>query len=166
MSKKMIRVQVTILAMIAVVAVPLAVGAQDAPMGKKLEGAVWYEVARVAFHPGKVDRAREIIRDHFAPAAMAAGTATPTMVLWHDTGDYDLTVVWKMDGPEDLRWEIHPDQAKWFQAMAQKAGGMEAAQAVMAEYEGLIARFDRDIAHTMDLGLGGEEGGDGEGGGE
>lgn len=152
---------VTILAMVAVVAVPVAVAAQDAPMGEKLEGAEWYEVSRVAFHPGKVERAQEVIRDHFAPAAAAAGTPTPVMILWHNTGEYDLTVIWKMEGPEALRWKISPNQAKWFQAIAQQAGGMEAAQAVMQEYQGLIARVDTDLAHTVDLGLGGD-GEDGE----
>lgn len=159
------QVLVTILAMIAVAGAPLATEAQDAPMGQKLEGAEWYEVTRLAFHPGKIERAQEIIRDHFAPAAAAAGTSVPAMLLWHNTGDYHLTVVWKLDGLSDLEWKISPDQAKWFQAMAQQAGGMEQAQAIMQEYEGLIAKAETHLAHTLDMGLGGGTE-DGEGGGE
>lgn len=150
------------IASLAVLVLPLAMAAQEEPMGQKYEDAEWYEVTRVDFHPGKTERAMEIIRDHFAPATGAAGTAWPSMVLWHNTGDVDVTVVWKMDGPEELRWQVHPDQIKWMQALAEQLGGMEKAQELLDEYQGLIARMETDIAHTVDLGTGGGDGMDGD----
>ena len=139
------------LSLIAALALVLMVGsaaAQDMEP-KKWDNLEWYQVVNVSFEQGKMDEALEMIENYFMKAAMKAGTSGPDMLLINHTGEWDLTVVWKMKGGiADMEWEMSPDDAKWMAAMAEIAGGPEAAMAKWQEYLALVDDTDTVIARA------------------
>lgn len=126
---------------------PAALLAQEAPQPKRWTGVDWYRVAHYSFKAGKRDDAMKLIQTYFAPATEAAGTPPPVMALEHQTGPWDMTLIWAMpDGPADMSWEINPNELKWFGAMAQIAGGPEKAQEILEQFEALVASSTSTIA--------------------
>jgi hypothetical protein len=127
--------------------IPSSAEAQEA---EKWEGVNWYRIVHVDFHNGKSGDARRIIEDHYMPAGEEAGTPTPVMLLWNQTGEWDLTIIWHMkDGPASMEWRRSPDNVKWWKTFVEREGGEEAAQAIQEEYSGLVARSSSDIARSM-----------------
>jgi hypothetical protein len=134
-------------ALIVLFALPTRAEAQEA---EKWEGVDWYRIVNVDFHNGKAGDARRIIEDHYMPAGEAAGTPTPVMLLWNETGEWDLTIIWHMkDGPASMEWQRSPDGVKWWQTFVEREGGEEAAEAIQEEYSGLVARSTSTIARSM-----------------
>jgi len=122
----------------------------EAQEGTKWEGVDWYRVTHVEFHNGKAGDARRLIEEHFMKATEKAGTDGPAMLLWHETGEWDVTVLWHMKGgPADLEWRRSPDNVKWWQAFSDQEGGEEEAEKMMAEYSSLVARSTSSIARSM-----------------
>ena len=68
----------------------------EAQEGQKWEGVTWYRIVNVDYYNGKAGDARDIINDHYLAAAEKAGTPAPDMLLWNETGEWDLTIVWTM----------------------------------------------------------------------
>ncbi len=128
-------------------------GAQEGPpQPKKWTGVTWYQVGHVKFKTGKRDDAMRLIQDYFVPATNAAGTPPPVMALEHQTGPWDMTVIWVMpEGPAQMTWEVHPNQIKWFGAMAQAVGGPEKAQEILAQWEEMIASSTSTIAFERQM---------------
>ena len=90
----------------------------------------------------------EIISDHFQKAGEKAGTPRPLGTLHYQTGEWDMLVVWDLEGGmADLEWYRTENQIKWFAALAEQEGGEEAAAALMAEYRSLVDESESDVGH-------------------
>lgn len=109
----------------------------DTLKAKKMEGHTWHQVVMVKFKPGTMNEAMKIIDNHFVKAGMESGTEGPQL-LQLKTGEWDMMMVWTMDSIEDMEWEIHPDDEKWWAAMAEQEGGMDKAMEVMQKYMKMI----------------------------
>lgn len=132
-------------AMASIPAAALAEGHEEGPTIR--ENAEYMEIVLVDIKPGKRDRAEEIIDDYFMKAAKAAGTQRPYLVHLQ-TGEWDFIVAWDMnDGPVQFTYTSMPDQRKWMAALAEMTGGEEQAQALMTEYQSLIARTNSMFGH-------------------
>ena len=116
---------------------------------KKMENVEWKTVVYVDYKPGKANRAREIITDHFQPAGAKAGNPGPQMAIWMSSGEYDLVLVWAMEGGiEDMNWEVNPRGVKFRTALNELSGGSEKAQAIQDEYQSLIASATTEVGVT------------------
>jgi hypothetical protein len=132
---------------------PAPLAAQDDAQPTKWTDVEWYTVTQVDFVNGKQDEALKIIREHFIPAADAAGTPGPVMVLMNVTGEWDMTVIWKMkDGPADMEWRRSPDNIKWWKAAVELAGSEEAAEKLGEEYSSYVQRASSTLTRTMSMG--------------
>ena len=110
----------------------------------------WYRIVNVDFHNGKSGDARRMIEEHFMPAGEAAGTPPPVMMLWNETGEWDLTIIWHMtDGPAGMEWRRSPNNVKWWKTFMEREGGEEAAEKMQSEYRSLVARSSSTIARSM-----------------
>ncbi len=130
-----------------VLVLPLSAAGQDAPAAAKWTDVDWYRVVQIDFESGKMNAAMDFIDEHFVPATEAAGTPGPAMLLWHETGEWDLTVLWVMaEGPSSMEWRRSPDNIKWWSALVAHEGGADAAAAVWAEWNSMIERTNSFIA--------------------
>ena len=119
--------------------------AQDDMQAVKHENSTWYRVVFVDYKQGKIDRAKEIIKE-YEKAGKAAETPPPKM-MWLITGDYDLMLVWKLkNGPSDLEWKWSPDGVKWWKEFISQQGSKEAAEKLSAEYSNLVFKVDSYLA--------------------
>lgn len=124
--------------------------AQDDEGGPITQGddARYVSVTVVKFKPGKRERAMQIIAEHFKPAGEAAGTPGPLGTLHLQTGEWDAMFVWALEGGmADLEWYRSPDDVKWFEALAEQEGGVEAAEALLAEYAKTVDEAETDVGH-------------------
>lgn len=124
---------------------------------KKWDNLEWYQMINVSFEQGKVEEALGIIEDYFMKAAQQAGTPGPDMVFLNHTGEWDMTILWKMKGGiSDMEWEMSPDDAKWMKAMAELTGGPDKALAKWQEYLALVVDSETEIVRAWNPGGGGE----------
>ena len=93
----------------------------------------------------------EIIRDHYYPASIEAGTSVP-YIIRHQTGEWDTTTIWTLkDGYSSMEWETAEDDIKWMKAF-NKREGEEKAKAIREEFLSLIMRSDHVIGyHPTDI---------------
>lgn len=124
--------------------------AQEDDGGPMTQGddARYVSATVVKYKPGKRERAFQIIAEHFKPAGEAAGTPGPLGIIHFQTGRYDALFVWKLEGGmADLEWYRSPDNVKWFESLAEREGGVEAAQALLEEYASLVATSVTEVGH-------------------
>jgi len=115
---------------------------------QRVENVTWHSVEFIKFDQGKRARAMEIIENYFAAADRDLGNVGQVMDLHLDTGEWDVIVAFPMSGgPNDMTWQTSPEEIEWMNAVAKRAGGMEQARALMAEWDTLIARRQNHIAH-------------------
>lgn len=116
---------------------------------EKLPGSTsWHRIVRIAYKPGKLDAALKIIEEHFRPAADASGFPPPKAYV-HVSGSWNVTLNFRLPGGlSDLGWKLSPKNAAWMNSLAKNCGGVEKAKAVMAEYMGLIVKFESDLVRT------------------
>ncbi|WNC71092.1 hypothetical protein RGQ13_13285 [Thalassotalea psychrophila] len=116
--------------------------------GKRYDKSVtWKNVVKINFKPGKRDEALKIISDYYRPATVKAKTPAPEVIMELQTGDYDLLVVWHMEGGvNDLTWEKGPNGKKWRAALNEIAGGEEKAQEILDQYVNYIDNAENNIA--------------------
>lgn len=116
--------------------------------GKRYEDSVtWKSIVRINYKPGKTGDALKIIKDYYQKASKKAETPMPEMVMEMQTGDFDLLVVWHMEGGiSDMNWETGPNEKKWRDALNEIAGGEDKGKAVLEEYLSYIDNVDSDIA--------------------
>ena len=120
--------------------------AQDDMQPKKLDDPQWRSVVHVKYHAGKMGRAMELI-DEFQKVTEKAGTPKPELVVRMATGEWDLMIVWLMEGGiSDMDWDTSPNNIKWRKASNEHFGSAEAAKAAWDEYRSLIQDSSRDIA--------------------
>jgi hypothetical protein len=117
---------------------------------KKLEDPDWKTIVMVDYKPGHDEKAQKMIQDYFMPASEKAGTPGPEMVVELSTGKYDRMYVWDMeDGVEGMNWDISPNGAKWWNAMAEIAGSEEKAQEIWQDYMSCIANSSTTIGRAL-----------------
>jgi hypothetical protein len=116
---------------------------------KKMEGHTWHQVVMVKFKPGTVDKAKNIIDNHFVKAGMEANVPGPT-IMEFKTGEWDMMFVWKMNSINDMEWEIHPDDEKWWAAMVAQEGNEEKAMKVWQDYMNIIENSTTVLATSRD----------------
>ena len=134
----------------AVFVFSMPVAAQDDDGGPVSQGddAKYLEVTYVKFKAGQRESAMGLITDHFMPAGEKAGLPGPIMAIHFQTGKWDAAFIWQMEGGmSDLEWYRSPNDVKWFAAMAEIEGSMEAAQAVWADYLSKVAGAQTEVGH-------------------
>lgn len=120
--------------------------AQDNMEPKKLDDPQWRSVVMLKFHAGKMKRAMELV-DEFQKVTAKAGTPEPEMQVRMATGEWDMMVVWRMEGGiSDMDWDTSPNNIKWRKAGIEHFGSEEKMRAAWEEYRSLIADSKRDIA--------------------
>jgi hypothetical protein len=120
--------------------------AQEEMQPKRFENVEWKNIVYVKYHNGKQTRADEIIRDYFQKAGEKVGTPPPEEYKMH-TGKWDKMLVWNLKGGvEDLSWQMSPDNLKWWKALSDLTGGPDKAQAIMDEYQSLVAETYKELA--------------------
>lgn len=111
--------------------------AQEEVKPVKFENVTWHNVVLVNFKPGKVARAKEIMKQYQA-AGDAAKLKGPER-YWMETGEYDMMLVWTMEGgPADLEWDRSPNGIKWRTEMIKQLGSDEAVKKLQEEYSSLV----------------------------
>jgi hypothetical protein len=125
----------------------LAQDEQNGPMTWG-EDAQYDQVVFIKFKPGKRERAMQIIDEYFVPASEKAGTSEPIYVEHFQTGEWDMLLVWHLQGgTADLKWYRSADDIKWFNALAELNGGQEAAQKLWDEFSSAIADSVTQLGH-------------------
>lgn len=135
---------------IAIAALPAA--AQDEMLqAKKHESLEWYQVVFVQFESGKMEDALKIIKERFTPAAEASGFAMPK-IFQCSSGEWDVMFLFHLqEGITELEWELSPASIKWFTALVELEGGVEAAEEIYAEYQDMIEDWDSDLLRWVDM---------------
>ena len=114
----------------------------------------WYMVEQVRFHAGQMDKALDIVRKYFEPAARESGSPMPEVMLQYATGPWNMLLMWKMkDGPAMLEWRYSPDDIKWMAALAKLAGGQKEAMKILDEYGSTVADSAMEVGHTWGGGM-------------
>lgn len=127
---------------------PAGLAAQEEePEPEKYEDASWYALVQVDFKPGKRDDAMKMVREYYMPAGQEAGTPAPVMHLQHQSGEWDWTVIWHMEGgPADMEWKQTADDIEWQKKLAELAGGPDKAKELGEKWSSYIARENVTIA--------------------
>jgi hypothetical protein len=126
-------------------AAPAVVSAQELKAERE-ENVTYYRVEMVKFHHGKRPRAAEIVDKYFAPADRDLGGTVIDLHLM--TGDWDFITMFPMSGgPADLSYTTSPDDVRWMTALRKRAGGVEAAQKLVDEWDTLVAKREWQVAH-------------------
>ena len=123
--------------------------AQDDDGGPQTQGddAVYVSVTFVDYKAGKRADALQLIAEHFKPAGEKAGVRGPVAIHFQ-TGSWDAAFHWRLEGGmADLEWYTSPNDIKWMEALAEQEGSMEAAEALLAEYVGMISRSKTEVGH-------------------
>lgn len=132
----------------AALCVPSVASAQEMK-AERAEGTKWVMVEMVKFLPGKRARAAEIAEGPFTKASNDIGGGVIDLHL--NTGEWDFITVFPMaGGPADLTWQTSPVDIQFMNALAKHAGGMDAAKKLLAEWDTLVARTERHVAHRHD----------------
>ncbi len=88
----------------------------------------------------------DIVNNYYRKAAAKAGTPMPSMTAVMYSGEYDLMLIWDMQGGiEDMNWEINPNGIKWREALNEVAGSKEKADALREEYASYVRSSKSDI---------------------
>lgn len=107
-----------------------------------------YQVTMLKFAPGGADRWTELMQDHYAKAAKAAGLPE-TQVHWIMDGPWNIMLVRPMRrGMAALDAHDTPETAAYMKALAAQEGSEEAAKKINDEDEKLIADSMRFYTHT------------------
>jgi hypothetical protein len=112
------------------------------------DDARYLRITHVKFEPGARSDAMEMISDVFMPAGELAGTPPPLMVIHYQTGEWDMGIVWELQGGmADLEWYRSPNNIKWWAALVELVGGEDEAEEMWATYQGMIAESVTEVGH-------------------
>ena len=132
----------------AALCVPSLASAQEMK-AERMTGVHWVMVNMVKFLPGKRERAAEIVEKYFYKAGNDVGGSVIDIHL--NTGSWDFITVFPMEGgPGDMSWETSPSDIRFMTALAKYTGGVDGAKKLLAEYQTLISREEKNIAHRHD----------------
>ena len=141
-------------ASLAAPCVPCVAQAQAQPQSSEMKaerqaGVHWVSIDFVKFLPGKRARAAEIVEGPFTLASNEIGGGVIDLHL--NTGEWDFITVFPLEGgPGDLTWATSPVDVRFMNALAKHAGGVEGARKLLAEFDTLVARTERHVAHRHD----------------
>lgn len=107
----------------------------------------WYEVRMVKFKPGKAAEALALARAHFRPADQDIGRRTVPFDF--ASGDWDHVLYTPIALGAD-GYDTVPPRAAWWQALAAREGGIEAARALFARFLDMIAVSRVEIARLAE----------------
>ena len=134
----------SLIALTAIVFLPITALSQDLPKATKHENATWYYNFSVRFKNGKADDGQKIIQQYFIPTDKAVGREV--IAFQCQSGRWDMTVFIPMvGGVADLGWKVSPANEKWMAALAKVAGGTKQALEVLAKWDDLVADWERDV---------------------
>jgi len=133
------------LLLVVMLLVTSGVFAQEELKPAKYENVTWHRIVLVDFKPGQVSRAKEIMTQYQA-AGDAANLKGPER-YWMETGEYDMMLVWTMEGgPSDLEWDRSPNGIKWRAQIIKQLGSEEALKKLQQEYSSLVSSSTSYIA--------------------
>lgn len=120
---------------------------QDRNAPAKFQDVTWYSVTEYAFKPGNIDDAMNLATKFIIPADEAAGEHV--MVLIHDTGPWNVTVIGSGDAPLFSALERKKASAGdvAFHEAFVKLAGSEANE-IDKQFGSYIDHVDRYIAHS------------------
>ena len=132
----------------------LAGQSQELPTATRITGVDWYRANLTKFKPGTADEARQIIYEHFIKADQAVGRNP--IPFNFTTGEWDHVVFFPLQGrPADLEWsptdavtgliDLRPIDERWWAALADLEGGVEAARALVERFGELVQRQETHI---------------------
>ncbi len=136
--------KVPLLLLALLMGLPLAGQSQELPTATRISGVDWYRANLTKFKPGTADEARQIIYEHFIKADQAVGRNP--IPFDFATGEWDHVVFFPLQGgPGDLEWSVRPIDERWWAALADLEGGVEAARALVERFRELVERRERHI---------------------
>ncbi len=135
-------------AALCVPALPIAAQGQQAVQPERIDSHGWAMVEYIKLKPGTGQRAEEIIRDYFLKADNMVDASSGIHGLHMMTGEWDMIYVFPLkEGVSDLTWRRSPEQIAWMGKMAEIAGGMDKAAAILEEWDGLVAHRERALGY-------------------
>jgi hypothetical protein len=122
----------------------LSTQAQDQTKARKYVDVDWFEIHYVDFRADSESAALDIIHNHFVPADARAGLKP--RILEFATGEWDVAFIFPMtNGPAELEWEVEPLAEKWYAALAEREGGQNKAEEILARYRRAIERTSTQV---------------------
>ena len=101
---------------------PLAAQAQEwPPQPTKYTNVAWYTIVNFDLAGPNAEAATDVFMDVFVPAFAASGN--PIRAFEHSTGEWDITLIFPMESPSDLEWDMAPEFVAALVAMAEAVGG-------------------------------------------
>lgn len=112
----------------------------------KIDASSYHQVAYFKYKNGSKDRAAELA-EIFKEADIAAGL-DPVIDIWMLSGEWDHVAIFTLDeGPAELGYEVSKNNAKFRDALAKMVGGTDEAEKLLAEFESLIEKSDKDLGY-------------------
>lgn len=113
----------------------------------KRDADSYHQVAYFKYKNGSKERAAELA-ELFKEADVAAGL-DPVIDIWMLSGEWDHVAIFTLDdGPAELGFEVTKNNAKFRDALAKIHGGTNQAEALIAEFESLVEKSDKDLGYT------------------
>lgn len=118
---------------------------------KKYENPEWFEIVQVKYKPGKKQKAKELIKEHFMATGREAGLPGPHMILDLVSGQWDMVYIWKLEeGIATLDYELSPEGAKFQEAFLKKVGSKERAEEIWNEYYSYVQDWNVEFAQKWE----------------
>ncbi len=112
----------------------------------KRDANSYHQVAYFKYKNGSKNRAAELA-EIFKEADIAAGL-DPVIDIWMLSGEWDHVAIFTLDeGPAELGYEVSKNNAKFRDALAKMVGSTEEAEKLLAEFESLIEKSDKDLGY-------------------
>lgn len=112
----------------------------------KRDANSYHQVAYFKYKNSSKNRAAELA-EIFKEADIAAGL-DPVIDIWMLSGEWDHVAIFTLDeGPAELGYEVSKNNAKFRDALAKMVGSTEEAEKLLAEFESLIEKSDKDLGY-------------------
>ncbi len=116
------------------------------PKASQRENVRYYNIIYVKFKAGHNDAAWNLLYEKFQPASEAAGNRF--VVLDFESGRWTSAIYIPLPGGYvDLEYTLSPQGEKFWAALIEQEGSLEAARAAFGEWQGHIANSATAIAH-------------------
>jgi len=134
-------------AALAALWIPVGAASAQELKAERAQNVRYWWVEMVKFHAGKRDRAGELVEQYFAPVDKEMGGQDIDIHM--TTGEWDFITLFPMTGgPADISWLTSPDEVKFMNLLAKRAGGMDAAKKLTDEWDTLVAKRVVNVAHS------------------
>jgi len=127
------------------IAAPTAI-AQDIEVQER-DANAYHQITYIKYKNGTIDRAKEITA--LFKEADEKADLIPVVDIWMMSGEWDHVAIFNFDeGISELKYTISPNNAKFRSALAELMGGMDKADALIAEFDSIIERSEKDIGFS------------------